>query len=516
MKDTNKMQNFFIKGFGIDRYLEQWERNKSLNNSAGYSEKNYDGLEYKTWHLGKSEEIEYFYKSIYKNAWSNKQYKFWRVVNTTMPRLHYPLPRMISRAMGTLLFNQTPEFTVDAGSQTRNKKLQKRLDEILDENDILVTLQNAADLQSYSGSVALKQNYDDTISNSPLITVYPQEDFKVHKTFGKVIYIDFMDKIEEDYKLISRYGTGYINYQLYYKERLVPLSTLPQTSGLTDIAFFDNDGYILPVMFATVIENKGKQSESDYKGLTDTFHALDETYSTLLTYIRRTKPIVYITEDIAKKDNKGNPLPLNEFDNIITVLDQAIGEGNTKIDRSLEEIKIIGYKETLVELREFALAEVGLSPATLGFDAGGSNQSGEALNIRERASGRLRGEKLANWTEKLNQFLYSMVVFDDLMKNSQQVSEGTYYSEQIADFVVISNFGEFQEQTLSEKAEIYTKLFEKGLVSIEFAVEKIFGSELSEEQQLVLVIQLKNEKGVELTVPQLEYVAKQNEKRNKV
>ena len=497
-KKTNKIQNLFIKGFGIDRYLTQWENNQKILKLNLVGEDRHEELENRIWFQGKGEKIEYFYKTILPHNVFNSQYQFWRVVNTNIPRTHYPLPGLISGAIGTLLFNQEIDFTVDAGAKVRNKALQDRLDEILDTNDILVLLQSAAAYQSYSGQVGLKINYDTSISDDPLITAYPKERLDVHSKYGQTIYIDFIDEYDGDYKLVSRYGLGYINYMLFHKEKRVELSELQETADLKDVAFFDSNGQIVPVMFAVVVNNKGKHAHSDYRGLIDTFHALDETYSALNNYIRRTKPNVFITEDIAQKDANGRPLPLNEFDNIITILDQAVGENNTRIDRELIEIKTQGYLDTINKYRMVALEKIGLSPATIGIDAAGANQSGEALNIRERASGRLREEKLSNWREQLDKFLYAVLMFDYIVHNSFEGSDGTYLVELPSDFIVKSNFGEYIKESLKERSETYLNLYEKGVVSLEFAIHEIFGKDLNEEELLRLVAETKVGKGIPL------------------
>ena len=46
------------------------------------------------------------------------------------------------------------------------------------------------------------------------------------------------------FKLISRYGLGYINYMLFKDDRRVPLDSLDETANLEDVAFFDKEGNI--------------------------------------------------------------------------------------------------------------------------------------------------------------------------------------------------------------------------------------------------------------------------------
>ena len=112
---------------------------------------------------------------------------------------------------------------------------------ILDENDILSLMQEAAQMQSYSGAVAFKLNYDSTLADVPLMTLYPKERFYEHKKLGQTVYVDFYDYYHTDndtYKLVSRYGRGHISYSLFLGEKEVPLNSVAQTSDLKDIAFY--------------------------------------------------------------------------------------------------------------------------------------------------------------------------------------------------------------------------------------------------------------------------------------
>ena len=168
-----------------------------------------------------------------------------------------------------------------------------------------------------------------------------------------------------------------------------------------------------------------------------------------------------------------------------------MGEGNTKIDRDIVDLKTEGYINTINKYRLIALEKIGLSPATIGIESGGANQSGEALNIRERASARLRQEKLANWGEQLDKFLYASLVFDYVVNNSDEQADGIYVVELPADFEVKSDFGEYIKQSLDEKSKTFIDLYEKGLISLEFAVKSIFGDEMSDEEMETMIEQIK-------------------------
>jgi hypothetical protein len=151
---------------------------------------------------------------------------------------------------------------------------------------------------------------------------------------------------------------------------------------------------MLPFIFAAEIPNKG-HGHSDFDGLVSSFHALDESYSAMINYIRKTKPNLFVTENLVPKGPDGRGKTFNEFDTVITMLDNPAGGETTEINRQTIDIQVGGYRQTFETIRDLILQKAGISPSTLGIDSAGANASGEALSIRERASARTRSEKLA-------------------------------------------------------------------------------------------------------------------------
>jgi len=499
----NRFQRGLIRTIGVDKYLEEYEsrKNEILTIESEPNEV-YKQKERKIWETGDAAKIEWFYKSQVSDQIYH-QYPFWKMVNTNMPRAHYPVASTITNAMGTLLFANTPELHFDSGAQGRNNKLEKRWSEISSVNNFLSLLQEGAQLQSYSGGVAFKINYDSTLADTPIISAYPKEQYKEYKKMRQTIYIDFIDEYDGGYKLVSRYGRGYITYKLYFKDKEVSLDSFDETKGLRDLAFIDGEQNLIPIMFATIIPNKAN-SKSDYDGLVSSFHALDEAYSSMVNYIRKTKPNIFITEDIAAKDANGKPKPLNDFDNIVTILDGTVDGTGTEVSRDIHKLEIIGYRDAFHTIRENILSKVGISPATVGLDSGGANASGEALNIRERVSSRTRSEKLAIWSERLDELIYAVMMFDRISHEATQLSEGVFQLDEIADFKVKIDFGPYHEKSFKEKVAIYKEAIDSKLASVSMAVEQLYGDTLSNEDKVRLTVEIKTEHGLRLTKAELE------------
>ena len=468
----NRFQKAILKGIGVDRYLTEYEARKKAAFEKGgkVSSEHFEEMEKFIWYKGNSETLEWFYKTNVENL-QYHSYPFWRVVNTPVPRVHYGLPHMISKTFGTLLFNQAPEFSVESGSKTRNEEYEEQIALINELNDIITLFQKAARLQSYSGGVAIKLNYDSGLSDLPLFTIYPKERYTVEKKFGQIIEISFIDEYGE-YRLVSSYGRGYINYKLFKEDKEVALDKIQETAHLKDVVFIDEEQNLLNLMFGVVVDNPGEQS--DYEGLISSFHALDETYSSLVNYLRKVKPHIFITEDISPKDAAGRTLPFNDFDNIIKVLDGTPGGEATEVNRDMPKVDPNGYLTSMEAIQKSILSKVGLSPATVGMGDAGANASGEALQIREWTSNRTRSEKLAIWRERLNEFYYATLVFMKLTKEAEELEEGgTFLVRELPDFIVRINFGEFLKESEEARIERYSKAMKAGFMSIEFAIKKI-------------------------------------------
>lgn len=507
---VSMFQREIIKRIGVPQFLAEYERKKAEEKHAIIEAKDVENTwkmeEYKLWFEGNPEELEFYYKSS-SVPFVYNSYPYYRVVNSDIVRAHYPIASALSSAFGTLLFNQKPEFSVDTKDAAKNELYQRRLEHFLEVNDMLSLLQRAGSMQSYSGSVALKLNIDKDLADTPLVTAYPKERFLEHNEYGQTVYVDFIDYID-GFKLVSRYGRGYINYTLYDKANdRVDLKSHQKTAKLKDIAFFDNEQLILPVIFAIVVPNKGG-GKSDYEGLLSSFHALDEAYSALVNYIRKSKPNIFISEDIARKDANGKPLPLNTFDNAITVLDATPSGEATKIERQMPELIIQGYREAFESIREVILMKSNLSPGTLGLPSGGARESSMALNIRERASMRVRGEKLAIWEEKLANFLYAAIILDELMNEAAEVRDGVYVYDVPQSFVTHIEFGPFTELSLQDRIAIYKDAMNAGLCSVEFALAQIWGDQLTADQLQQLIVETKIQRKLLLS-PEQEKTAKE-------
>ena len=85
-------------------------------------------------------------------------------------------------------------------------------------------------------------------------------------------------------------------------------------------------------------------------------------------------------------------------------------------------------------------------------------------------------------------------MFETLTKEAEDIEEGgTFLVRELPDFQVKIDFGEFIQESEESKINKYMKAVESGLMSVEYAVKKIWGDEMSEEEQQVMIQQIKGE-----------------------
>ena len=115
-------------------------------------------------------------------------------------------------------------------------KLNDRLWQVFEDNDIDSIFQNGAVMESYSGGLGFKFNIDTALTNQPIIELYPQERIELTTKYRRIVEIIFIDKYYKDkkeYTLKSIYGIGYIDFKLYNDKGVeVLLTTLESTRHL--------------------------------------------------------------------------------------------------------------------------------------------------------------------------------------------------------------------------------------------------------------------------------------------
>lgn len=467
----------------IEKALE--ERNLNIDPLMTISfDEDYEKIMNKVFYKGNTEELLRWFKMHRpKNMLVPTNY-FYRCTLNNLPVMHYPLASMITKTMVNLLFEEDPEITTD------DEKINDLINDIYAENGGIELFQKGAELESYSGAVAFKPIIDKEFSEYPILIPYPKEDIEVIKKYDKlteIVFKDYYQKDGKDYVLCTICGKGYIDYKLFIvnggKKNEVPLSTIEDLSNLKPLEFFTNGSKYNKIM-AIYKENR-PGAKSDYHNLTDDFAALDEIYSNMINYIRKSKIKSYIPENVLYQDPRsGKPVIPNDYDMDNIILHDSNPEGTEqKVARDIIDIgsSIQGYQSAFNNVLLNALMTVGLSPATMGLDISGANSSALALNIRERASLRTRGEKIKKWKETLKEMSAFLLALSSISYDGEKA----YIAEFDKELFNIE-IPEYEAPTYDQKVQTYSVAIQNNLVDLETALTSLYPDKSEEEIALMI------------------------------
>lgn len=453
----------------------------------------YSAMQNKAFYQADTAELIKFFKTNRPKNQLISTNSFYRSVTGNLPILHFPLANIITKTMVNLIFSDNPKIEAFSGNKSKDKKLNELIGDIYKENEIGNLLQKAAEYESYSGAVGFKPVLDPDFSEYPILVVYPKEDIEVIKKYDRITEIVFKDYYEKDngnYILYSICGRGYIDYKLYKdnnnvkNRKEVLLTSLPETESLKRIEFKNKDGSDYKVLMAIYKENKAG-SKSDYANLSDDFAALDEIYSNMINFIRKSKIKTYMPESSLKYDtNLNKRIVPSDYDTDTVVLYDSNPQGTeVKINRDIVDINnsIQGYKDAFNSVLLNALSTAGLSPCSVGLDMAGANSSGLALNIRERVSLRTRAEKIKRWEEAL-QDLTKLIV--DLYNIN--LVNGVGYIDSYNEKVNVV-FKEYETPTYSEQVDILSEALHANLIDLESALKLLYPDKTDEEIELMML-----------------------------
>jgi len=415
---------------------------------------------------------------------------------------HSALAALISRAMSNLLFSTEPTFNLEHSNETIKIEYQERLDKIIVENDLSSLLQKAAEYESYSGAVAFKPIIDPDFSEFPLIQIYPKEEFIVNRKYDKVVSIVFLDTInhkDEQYILFSEYGRGFIKYKLVNGDgKEFPLSTTTETKDLNDLFFYRKNGEFFDKPLFIYKENKPGE-RSDYENSLDDFNAIDETYSNMMNYIRKTAPKRVVSESTLKKTETGDSIIPSVYDSDLIIrwdntADSAKEVNEIQATQNLDS-SIQGYLNTMNEIQNNIARTVGLSIKTIkGSDLSGANASADALSIRENIDLRTRDNKLISWKSSLNYLTYLFLVLD-----SVQIKNNVIYVDDYEDFEIITEFYNPSTPTFEQEISEVRDLIDAGLIDHLGGLERLWvdSGRKSKEEVLEMYARLRGEVKIE-------------------
>jgi len=443
-------------------------------------------LRNRLWYRGDPSEMDQFYKQL-ASATSDSvaASRFWAAVPSTdlqIRKIHSGLPAMIIDRITDIV---TADFD---GVELEVEDQQRRWDEISADNRFPELLGESITETLVTGDGAFKLVVDPEVSGLPIIEFYGGEHVEYRRVRGRLTEIVFLSEYiyrDKTYRLEETYGRGYIRTRLYGEDgKEVPLGTLPEVSRLVpEVTYLGDFIMAVPMRFFKSPKWAGR-GKSIFEAKADNFDALDEVISQWIDAIRAGRVQKYIPEDLIPRNPKtGATMRPNPFDNQFIKINSVMAEdAKGQIDVVQPQILYEAFVESYANALDMCLQGI-ISPATLGIDLKKTDNA-EAQREKEKTTLYTRGKIIDALNEVIPRLVDVALKVQDTM---QRRAPGEY--------AATVKFGEYASPSFDAVVETVGKARSFGIMSIERAVEELYGDSWTDEEKAEEIARLKAEQG---------------------
>lgn len=431
---------------------------------------------------GDPSEMDQFFKGCANDLVTKS--RFWAAVpsvDLNVRKCHSGLPSIAIDKLSDIVISDLDSIEVDesVSEEWENIRQDNKFDKLIGEA-ITETL--------IVGDGAFKITLDTEITPYPIIEFYGGErvDYIVKRgRLFEVLFYTPYKKGSKTYTLVETFGKGYITNKLFNDmDREVPLSTLDETKDLVDVTYSHDFIMAVPMMFfkSPKFDGRGKGL---FESKIDSLDTLDEVISQWVDAIRMGRAKKYIPETLLPRNPMtGEPLKPNPFDH------QFIGYKGGMAEESQEQIILQqpainhqAYVESYANAVDMLLQGV-ISPSTLGIDLKKTDNA-EAQREKEKTTLYMRGKII----EVLNEVL--PLVVDVTLKVNE-----TWNLKAVVDHEVSVSFGEYATPSFDSVVETVGKAKSLGIMSIEKAIDELYGDSMSDEEKFQEVRLIKEQNGM--------------------
>lgn len=433
------------------------------------------------WYRGDGNELEQMYSQMQEFA---DKYKFWASKCTPgmeMRKIHTGLPGLIVRILAGIVLQDMNDFEFEKPTQEEVWK------EIEKENKFRKTLEGCLKEVLYIGDGAFKVTIDTNLSPYPILEWYPGERIEIVRNRGRLKEVVFKTPYtdhKQQYVLYEHYGYGYIRNELYRGDTLVDIKAIEATKSISDWQFDQTVILAVPIMIYESAKFDGRGG-SIFDGKLDSFDAFDEAWSQWMDALRAGRARTYIPESyIPRNPETGELMKPSPFDNRFIAGDNNMDEnGKNQILTEQPAIPHDSYLASYVTALDLCLQGI-ISPSTLGIDVKKLDNA-EAQREKEKATLYTRNAIVEALQEELPQVV-------SVCLNAYSILIG----KPIEDVEVDIPFGEYANPSFESQVETVAKGKQGGIMSIEAAVEELYGDSKDEAWKKEEVARLKAEQGI--------------------
>lgn len=446
-----------------------------------------NAIKNRIWYLGDGDKLQQLYSQIDNDV---DQYKFWAATcspGMEMRKIHTGLPALIVDTLAELTLS---DMEVQIENSASGNDLWNQIDK---DNKFRKKLEKAVKETLYIGDGAFKISFQSKISKYPIIEFYPGDRIELVTERGRVREIIFKTEYAHKgykYILYEHYGYGTITYELYRNNSVVDLHCIPQTENLTDWAFGSNnteEKYMLAVPIQFYESGRwDERGQSVFDKKIDSFDALDETWSQWMDALRAGRAKEYIPEGlIPRNPNTGEIMPPNHFDNRYIKTDMDMSEkGENKIDVEQPGIPHDSYLATYVTALDLCLQGL-ISPSTLGID----------MKKLDNAEAQREKEKATLYTR--DAIITPLQVDIPLLVETAIKAYNEFYGKPVKPIKVAVEFGDYANPSFESQIETISKARTGQIMSVDAAVDELYGNDKDETWKKEEIARIKNELGIQ-------------------
>lgn len=358
--------------------------------------------------------------------------RFWGAPRRLERRtVHVPIAADISQISADLLFSEHPKITV------QDKRLQERLDAIIESDGLIAKLVEAAEIAAALGGVFLKVDWDRQLADHPILNIVQPD--QVIPTFrhGMLAEAIVWSVVEEQsgrvFRLLEKHTPGHILTELYEGTSYqvgepVPLAAMPQTE---DIPPEVNTG--IDALLCVYVPNRRPNRQrrgtrygmSDLHGTDSMMDALDETATSLMRDIWAGLSRVMMPESMLEYDVqlKQAYVDLEEALFVPVSASETTDPLSQQITVSQFTIRTEEHINASLHWIERIVSAAGYSPQSFGLSIEGRADSAAALKVRERKSFTTAARKAEYWRPAVQRVLWLMLMVDQLQFSGSVVAE---------------------------------------------------------------------------------------------
>lgn len=444
-----------------------------------------NAIKNRIWYRGDANEIEQLYWQIPKHASSTMYHMFWASKATPgmeMRKIHTGLPSTIVDLLAGIITSNLNDIKFED-----NEPVKELWQKIADDNNFKTLTEKSIKSTLVIGDGAFKISIDPELSEFPIIEFYEGDKVEFNCKRGRIQEVIFKShfKVEsENYVLKEHYGRGYIDYELFKGNVALTTDAVPDFAQYQRVEWEGDDMMAVPLKFkaSKKFENRG-QSLFDNK--IDAFDSFDEAYSQWIDALRAGRTKTYIPITLIPRDrNTGKVLEPNPFDDryIQTDADMSERAGN-KITTDSAPIQYDSYMATYASALELCLQGI-LSPSTLGIDVKKLDNA-EAQREKEKVTLYTRDAIIEVLQPKLEELVKAVVraYFRNLNQNEPE-------------YTVEISFQDYANPSFEAQIETVGAGRMQGILSVEAAVEELYGDDKDDEWKKKEIQRLKSEQGL--------------------